>query len=146
MKKINLSIVFLLILIPSISWSYTYDDVLNFLDENPAPEGCFNWVEEIATISGNGVRVWQRCGGAARVYETYYYRYADINNTGSYDPRKWKREVSYCDNSSKVLSEPFELGVYPAPTGTGWNLVLHEVNDAGCRDLDTLLYEFDTVD
>jgi len=30
--------------------AYTYQDVQSFLNANPAPSGCINWVEEVTEI------------------------------------------------------------------------------------------------
>lgn len=60
MKKTIYAILFLLLIIPSASWSYTYQDVQTFVDNNPAPDGCMHWVEEVTTVEGSGSRVWER--------------------------------------------------------------------------------------
>jgi len=40
----------LTVLIPATASAYTYQDVQSFLNANPAPSGCINWVEEVTEI------------------------------------------------------------------------------------------------
>ncbi|HKZ45809.1 MAG TPA: hypothetical protein VJ202_00310 [Thermodesulfobacteriota bacterium] len=40
----------LLYLFPAMASASIYQDVQNFLNANPAPSGCINWVEEVTEI------------------------------------------------------------------------------------------------
>lgn len=60
---------------PAIVSAYTYNDVTNYLNANPAPSDCMNWVESyVDPTSGNGYKVWRRCGNLKK------YR---VSKTGS---------------------------------------------------------------
>lgn len=80
-----------LLLIPCSSWSYTYQDVQNFVDNNPAPEGCFNWTEEYTNANGeSGIYVWRRCGGGISVVGNPKFQdYAIVYGSGPHPPAHW---------------------------------------------------------
>ena len=100
MKKTGIAILFLFLLIPSTSWSYTYQDVQTFVNNNPAPQGCMHWVEEVTTAEGSGYRVWERCDNNWFEVSRIYY------GSGPYNPPAWS---SYpwklkCDGTEDTTS------------------------------------------
>ena len=59
----------LLFLSPATASASTYQDVQKVLNDNPAPSGCVNWLEEVTTNAGKGYKVWRRCESNVLAYQ-----------------------------------------------------------------------------
>ncbi len=105
MNKRIFAFLFLLLIIPYTSWSYTYQDVQNFVDSNPAPDGCFNWTEEYTTPDGEtGIYVWRRCGGGLNVVgDPKFQDYAIVYGSGPHPPAHWYYMKYSCATGQLVI-------------------------------------------
>ena len=74
----------LLFLSPASASAYTYQDVQDFLEANPAPSGCVNWLEEVTTEAGSGYRVWKRCNASGVRKQVKYWARDDGSSFTSY--------------------------------------------------------------
>lgn len=163
----------LLFLSPSSAHASTYQDVQNFLNANPAPSGCVNWVEEVTAEGGKGYRVWQRCAGAQQAYYQLWFegpsgwyvynrnnRKCDGSNTWDYD-----HALSTCTSTNPCpaygVTKYYTVNVYcsgSVTTSEKWNYtgdsmavfsspcLLYQSSSGNCRSYDTLLAEFTVVD
>ena len=95
----------MLLIIPCTSWSYTYQYIQNFVDNNPAPDGCFNWTEEFRTTDGEtGIYVWRRCGGGINVVgDPKFQDYAIVYGSGPHPPAHWYYMNYACATGQLVI-------------------------------------------
>lgn len=60
-------------LVPPAAHSYTNQDVQNYLDSHPAPEGCYNSTEEFTTNGERGIKIWRACESSdVKNYQTWF--------------------------------------------------------------------------
>ncbi|OGP46558.1 MAG: hypothetical protein A2022_06910 [Deltaproteobacteria bacterium GWF2_42_12] len=161
----------LLFLSPASASAYTYQDVQDFLEANPAPSGCVNWLEEVTTEAGSGYRVWKRCNASGVRKQVKYWARDDGSSFTSYmnaylcdgaghtgnsaggDGTRtlwfgrwfWEEYIT-CDGSSTKTAERYNSNYIYVPMEKNPCWWLSGDYGVNCRSHDTLLAEFIPVD
>ena len=168
LKAILIFIFGLFCLAPATASASTYQDVQNFLNNNPAPSGCVNWVEEVVIDQGNGYRVWERCGSTVNYSWQQYILFSNTELITAEDyvwtlacdgaqsltqvskgNIVWTNETD-CENIFTKCTGATETSTngctFNYPGVTQRCLYRYNVYPSNCRSYDTLLAEFTSID